>query len=493
MARKEFLDYVWKYCIEPQLGYSFSINHTVPYSVVAVQEANLATRWNPLYWQCACLCVNSGNYVGEIGEEENEEDLTEDEEEKVTKKSAPNYKKIAKAISDAQMSGVNVELPDINESQVDFIPDVKRNAIFYSLQAVNVVSDDLLDSIISNRPYTSIEDFYNKIKPTTAQIVGLVKAGCFDKLYNKPRRVILDILLNFLASLEIEKKSKLTNTQLKKAIELKMPELKQYSNEIRIFNFKQYIEKKCLDIPTKRYILTEESCIKFFNLFIKEHLSIAKDEYGLLPNNSLFIKQSSFKKVCDSLCLPVLTWLNTEQGLDAYTNVLREDYKNQIIEKYCLGNESTWEFSTMCYYYSGHELKEMNNTLYDTRNFNKQPDTPKDNTIYSIAGTVIGTDNIKHIVSLLTVYGVVDVKFYAPHYNKYNQRISIVDAETKKKKVVDESWFKRGTKILVYGQRFENMFKAKNYRNNGYQRLVCLIENINLDGSLELRFSRKEK
>lgn len=22
MARKEFLDYVWKYCIEPQLGYS---------------------------------------------------------------------------------------------------------------------------------------------------------------------------------------------------------------------------------------------------------------------------------------------------------------------------------------------------------------------------------------------------------------------------------------------------------------------------------------
>ena len=80
-TREDFLNYVWVYCIEPQLGYSFSINHTVPYSVVAVQEANLATRWNPLYWQCACLCVNSGNYVGEIGEDEEDEDIEEIQEE----------------------------------------------------------------------------------------------------------------------------------------------------------------------------------------------------------------------------------------------------------------------------------------------------------------------------------------------------------------------------------------------------------------------------
>ena len=498
-TREVFSNYVWKYCIEPQLGYAFSLNHTLPYSIIAVQEANLATRWNPLYWQCACLCVNSGNYVGDMEEDEEEldtEDVLEDNEKTndvKTKRVAPNYSKISKAISKMQETGVKIELPDINNAQEDFIPNTANNSIYYSLQAVNVVSDDLLESIIANRPYTSIEDFYNKVKPTISQIVGLAKSGCFDKLYNKPRKAVLDITLDFLASLEIEKKSKLTNTQLKKAIELKMPELKQYIDEVRIFNFKQYIDKNCLDATTKRYILTEESCIKFFNLFLKEHLNIAKDEYGVLPNNALFVKQSSLKKICDSLCLPVLEWLNTEQGLDAYTRILREDYKKQLMDKYCQGNESTWEFSTMCYYYSGHELKDMNNTLYNTQNFNDQPDIPKNNALYSIAGTVIGTDNTKHIVSLLTIYGVVDVKFYAPHYNRYNQRISVIDSKTKKKKVVDESWFKRGTKILVYGQRYENMFRAKNYRENGYQRLVCLIEQVNSDGSLELRFSRKEK
>ena len=54
-SRPEFLHYVWDMCIKPQLGYSFSIPHDIGYSLIGWQEVNLATRWNPLYWQCACL------------------------------------------------------------------------------------------------------------------------------------------------------------------------------------------------------------------------------------------------------------------------------------------------------------------------------------------------------------------------------------------------------------------------------------------------------
>ena len=147
MARLQFLKYVWT-VIQRQIGYSFSRPHDVCYSIEAVQEANLATRYNPLFWSCACLCVNAGssatdfedNSDQDYGDEEDttppwEEDIDEgssvSDEPKKTKSAPVNYPKIAKAISDAQLNGVQIMLPDINLAQLDFIPDVERNAIIW--------------------------------------------------------------------------------------------------------------------------------------------------------------------------------------------------------------------------------------------------------------------------------------------------------------------------------------------------------------------------
>ena len=156
MARKVFLDYVWEKCISPQIGYSFSIPHDVAYSIEAVQEANLATRFNPLFWECACLSINAGNTSTNF---EAGEDIDGELEESsdvslasTVKTGAPNYAKISKAISDSQLRGVNIELPDINTAQADFIPDIKNNGILYSLKNVAAVSDDLFSRIIAARP-----------------------------------------------------------------------------------------------------------------------------------------------------------------------------------------------------------------------------------------------------------------------------------------------------------------------------------------------------
>ena len=496
-TREEFSNYVWKYCIEPQLGYAFSLNHTLPYSIIAVQEANLATRWDPLYWQCACLCVNAGNYVGDIGDDDEdiEEDYIEEEpiveDEKKSKRAAPNYGKISKAICASQFAGVNIDLPDINESQVDFIPDIKRQAIIYSLQAINVVGDELLDKILENRPYKDMTDFYERVEPTKAQMIGLIKAGCFDNLYDCPRTTLMERFLNYLANIEIECKTKLTTVQLKKAITLNMPELKDYLDSIRAYKYKAYLDAKCLDSTTKRYVISDDSCVKFFNMYVRDLLNPVKDEYSYLPDNGIAIKSTALKRAVEELMKPVMSWLNSSEGLDAFNNLIKEEFKNELRTKYCQGSPSKWEMDTMGFYKSGHELAAMNDNMYGVRDFRTIKDGEKG---CAIAGTVIEVINAKHTISLLTKYGVVDVKFYGNNYIKYNQKISEIDEATKKKKVIDDSWFKRGNKLLVYGGRREDTFVAKSIKTeNSYSRLVGIIEQINVDGSAYIRYTRNKK
>lgn len=483
MARKEFLDYIFKYAIEPQLGYSFSINHTLPYSVIAVQEANLATRWNPLYWQCACLCVNAGNYVGSIGEGEEEK----------TESATADYGKIAKALSAAQQSGVIIELPDINKSQTDFAPDVEHNAILYSLQAINVMNDDLLAKVFAGRPFNSVEDFYARVEPTTVQMLGLIKAGCFDNLYKVSRKEIMEIFLQFLADQNIPMKEKLTTVQLKKAIELKMPELENFAIPVREFRYRIYLEKKCLDKEYRRYIITEEKCTKFFNTFIRDRLNLTKGEYGTTPDGYT-IKTAALKRVVDHDLEPLMSYLNSEEGLKAFRKILQEEFKAELRDKYCYGSISRWEMETLSYYYHDHELKGINTTLYNIKDFDSLPEDGRQD-ICALAGTVINVDNNKKTISLLTNYGkAVDVKFFGSTYTTFNQKISVVDENTKKKTVIDDTWFKRGNKLIVYGQRKENGFSCRSMRTErGYSRSVGLIENINFDGSLEIRYTRNKK
>lgn len=498
-TRQVFLDYVWKYCVEPQLGYAFSLNHTLPYSVIAVQEMNLAQRWNPLYWQCACLCVNAGNYVGDMSEDNSDDDIEEveiiseesdiQEEDTKTKRVAPNYGKIAKAIADAQLSGVNIGLPNINTSQIDFIPDTEHNAILYSLQAINIVSDDLLDRILDNRPYIDILDFYNRVEPTQAQMIGLIKAGCFDELCGKPRKAIMTTFLNYLADQEIDLKDKLTTVQLKKAIEMKMTELIEYRDHIRAYKFKQYIDGNCYEKDTRRYKLTDEACIKFFNTYIASMLNLVKDEYSYIGND-VIVKGTAMKNVLDKLIQPVMTYLNSLEGRQAYQRLLQNDFVNKLTEKYCSGSISKWEFDTMSFYQNGHELQHVNNSMYNIQDFYSLPEQTQDKELCAIAGTITNVNNAKHIVSLLTTTGVVDVKFYAAHYLQFNQKISKIDPVTKKKIVLDKSFFERGNKIIVYGQRRENMFTAKSCTVNNYRRIVGLIEGVHSDGSMDVRYNR---
>ena len=51
----------------------FNLSHTLAYSLIGLQELNLAYRFPILYWDCACLIADSG------GNEDNSEDEQEEE------------------------------------------------------------------------------------------------------------------------------------------------------------------------------------------------------------------------------------------------------------------------------------------------------------------------------------------------------------------------------------------------------------------------------
>ena len=455
---------------------------------------NLATRWNPLYWQCACLCVNSGSYADELDDDyeaDEDEGLSDEdpEEDSVKRNTAPKYGKISRAIANAQHSGVTIELPDINSAQSDFVPDVPNNAILYSLRAVNVISDALLDSILVGRPYVSLSDFVVRVQPQRIQMVGLIKAGCFDALCKKPRGAILQEYLQSEADKDFPLKDKLTMVQIRKALDLGWTR-PEYADLIRMVRYKQYIDARQNDPENKRYILTEEKCLNFFYKWVEPSLNASKNEYSVLPMGYVAIKASIFKRFWDKKIAPLVEYFNSEEGRLEYQKMQQTQFIQDFWNEKCAGTLATWEVETMGFYHSPHELIGVNKSKYNIIPFQQLDEHPDQNQISALVGTVVDRDNGRHTVTLLTPEGVVDVKFWAEAYAKYNQRISVVDPDTKKKHVIDESWFARGTKIIVYGTRRENMFRARRYFDGKRSHMVGLITAIHNDGSIDARYSR---
>ena len=137
--------YIWKCGVGPQMGYSFSIIHALAYSFIGFQTIYLATHFNPIYWNTACLIVNSGSLEDNSEEEVVDiydpegQDLSEgvtfedlpDGKAKVRRTMSTDYSKVAKAIGDIQAAGIKVSLANINKSKFGFAPDVENNRILF--------------------------------------------------------------------------------------------------------------------------------------------------------------------------------------------------------------------------------------------------------------------------------------------------------------------------------------------------------------------------
>lgn len=85
--------YIWECGVAYQLGYAFSLIHSMSYSFIGVQSAYIATHWNPIYWNTACLVVNSGSLEEDNPEEDDIDYLEEQTENKKKTEKATDYRK----------------------------------------------------------------------------------------------------------------------------------------------------------------------------------------------------------------------------------------------------------------------------------------------------------------------------------------------------------------------------------------------------------------
>ena len=454
---------------------------------------NLCHFYPSLYWKCACLSVDAGAI--------NEEDYYElvdsgivdlSDEDDVRAQNKVNYGKVASAIIKARET-IGVELPDINVSRLGFTPDEDRNVIVYGIRGIARVGEQIIKDIIINRPYNSLDDFIAKMVSADGKkliskdkVVNLIKAGAFDNIENKPRE---EILKNYILSVA-DQKQKLNLQNFAMLIKQKMlPQELDFS--VKVYNFTKYIR-------TMRYMgnyILDEFGYSFFseNYDLTKVNMIEKD--GQYVN---VISSAWWDNVYDAEMNKPRAYIKTHH--DELLEELNTRLFNEEYNKYANGGLLQWELDSLNFYYSGHPLqnliiptettlvKDLKENEFDGFWMIKGKQVPKYK-LRSIVGTVIDKDKVKGLVTLQTTDGVIDIKVFKQQYARFDHTITDVN-ENGDKIILEESFFEKGTHLLVTGILRGTTFTPKTYKDTGFDPILKIVTKE--DGSLDY-FIRKSE
>ena len=492
--------YVWDVLLRVQRGYSFNRSHCLAYSLVALQEMNLAFKYPIIFWNCACLIADSGGAeedeekVEEIVDIYEKEDFEEyeyidspDKKTKIKKKRvrSTNYKKIAIAIGKMKQANINIEPPDINNSSYTFTPDAKNNQILFGLSGILNVGEEVIVNTIANRPYISPRDFINKVKPNKQAMISLIKAGAFDEMID--RRLCMAWYIWEVC----DKKKRITLQNLPGLIKYNMLPSNTEDEKMakRVYEFNRYLKLLC-KFNNELYKI-DERALNFL-------LEIGNEE--LVIDNE-YIKIKAWDKVYQAWMNIYRKWIeeNREQILlDLNSHIFKEDW-----EKYAKGSLSSWEMEVLCFYYHDHELKNLNSEKYGISDYFTLPEKPEvERSFYKggkivnlfkltkIAGTCIAKDKAKATVAILTTSGVVNVRFSKDYFALFDKQISQKNPDGTKS-VVEKSWFNKGNMIMVQGVRIDDQFMSKKYASTGGHQLYK-IESIDKNGNIKLKDERPQ-
>ena len=451
------------------MGYSFSIIHALAYSFVGMQTLYLATNFNPVYWNTAYLIVNSGSVDEEDGD-------------------TTDYTKIAKAIGSIRAAGIKVSLADINNSDFGFKPDIENNQILFGLKGLLNVGDDVVNDIIANRPYSSIKDFCNRVPVKRQSMISVIKGGAFDNLHSDRKWVMAWYLWN-----TCDKKKRITLQNMNGLITRDLiPSTEEFDFPSKIYEFTRYLKAIC-KYDTKSYALTDRALTLLTDSQLLD-MNLTQDSVGKILMN---IKD--WDKIYQNYMNIFRNWMreNQEEILQSLNEaIFKEDWN-----KYAKGNISSWEMEALCFYYHDHELARVNKGKYGISDFNSLLEDPivekefekagksiKMYKLFKICGTCIAKNKTKSTVSLLTTTGVVEVKFRKEYFAMFDKRISKRQLDGTKK-IVEKSWFDRGSMIMVQGVRMGDNFIPKKYASSGGHQLYK-IDKIESNGDLILRNTR---
>ena len=471
-TRKELLDYIWEVQIGRMKEYGFSTLHTIAYSIVGISNLAICADYSPLIWYTACLTVNSGSAELEEG---------------ATKKSR-EFGKIATAIGNIKEYGVKVETPLINQADLEFTPDLDGNRIIFALNGIAGVNEEIVHTIIENRPYSSFEDFYERIYQQKLiqrnHMLQLIKAGCF-----KGFEPTVETMKKFIIK-EVDVKDKLTMQNFPSIIRLgllKDDEKLMFYEEL--FNFRKYIIGKkfvheVLKSPKNRILKLDKIAQEFFSEHFTSDSVVNQDE------KYVYISEKDFKKEYDSHMEKMKEIMDTEDFIKKF-NI---EQFHELWSKYASGTPESWEMESVVFYSDKHELDGVDESLYGVSRYSELPTEPivigtrkwrdreiNDYQLHTIIGTVVDKNNDKHTFTLVTPHGTVLCKTYGGAYSHYNKQIK------SNGEVVDQSWFKRGTKLLVNGFRRDDQFILKAKGQHTINKILYVRKD---DGTLAIQSER---
>lgn len=439
---ERFCNYVWNVLVSTSKGYGFNASHTLAYSLVGLQEMNLGYRFPIIFWNTACLITDSGGADEGIEGKNN------------------NYDKIAMAIGKMKQAGVSIALPNINKSEYTFTPKVDENKIYFGLRGMLNIGDELIQTIIANRPYESPKDFINKVSPKKQSMISLIKGGAFDEMADRK------FTMAWYLWTVCDKKSRLTLQNMPGLIKynllpIETPEQKMAK---RVYEFNRYL--KAINKGNKSdYFELDNRAINFL-------IEIGAE--NLIYNNALLNQKVWDKQVYQKHMDIFRSWINNhkDETLQKMNDLIFMEEWNKYAGN---GNISAWEMEVLCFYYHDHELKNVNKTKYGFTNFFNLPEDPvvekswkkgdKEIKIFKLSrlcGTCIAKNKTKSIVTILTTDGVVNVKFRKEVFALFDKQISQKNPDGTKT-IIEKSWFNRGNMIAVTGMRSGDNFIIKKY------------------------------
>jgi len=160
--------------IEPFADYSFNKSHTYAYGLVAYQTAWLKANYPVEYLAALLTSVKT------------------------------NKDQTAVFLNECRQLGIDVLVPDVNESESDFSVhpasrDGEHAKIRFGMSAVRNVGEGVVGQVLAARaeggPFTDFYDFCDRVDPVVLNkrtIESLVKAGAFDSL-GHPRQGLVQV------------------------------------------------------------------------------------------------------------------------------------------------------------------------------------------------------------------------------------------------------------------------------------------------------------
>lgn len=472
-TREIFADYIWNVVFAASMGYSFSQLHSYSYSIIALQELNLNYYYPRVYWNCACLSVEASGT-----DEENT--------------GSTDYGEMAKAIYKMKKYGVGVHAPSINDSNIDFTPREKDSVILFGLGGIAGINIDISRQILSNRPYTSFTDFYNKNAYkgsliTKSKFIQLIKAGCFDE-FEPDRRIVMRQY--FILSTPNVTSLAMNNIGQIKAARVPIPK-----SIIGPYNFRKYVCNRQFlfgkhpKFKSKTLYWLDDMAQRYFNARCKNSLTEGVDYWFDSDAENWVVVDKSLEKLLAPSIETLKDYINTPEFLDKFNKARA---KQSMIESVDGLDVNRWSFQACAFYSQEHELANVDLAKYSISHFSDLPEEPqfversfgkrswKQFELSAICGTVIGRTDSHHLVTILTPDNeVVNVKMNDGAFAHYKAQLSTINPDGTKT-VIEKSWFERGSLLICCGyRRGVDEFVTKKYKASIFPSQLMKITSIN--------------